>query len=174
MLQLQTVKDLITNQFEAALSTLNACIDKCPEAAWNEPVVNLKFCQAAFHTLFYTDYYLGQTEEDFRKEPFHRENAHVFRDYEELEPRAPVLLYEKPWIKTYLHYCRTRCRQVIAAETAEMLAAKFKFPRKDFSRAEGHIYNIRHVQHHAAQLIMRLRLDFQAEFPWFGSGWKEG
>jgi hypothetical protein len=28
---LQTLKDLITNQFEAALSTLNACIDKCPD-----------------------------------------------------------------------------------------------------------------------------------------------
>ena len=171
---LQTLKDLITNQFEAALSTLNACIDNCPEAAWNGPVVNLKFCQAAFHTLFYADYYLGETDEDFRREPFHRENAYVFRDYEELEPRAPVHVYERAWIEIYLQYCRNRCHEVVIAETAESLKAKTKFPRKDFSRAELYVYNIRHLQHHAAQLSMRLRLDFQADVPWFKSGWQEG
>jgi hypothetical protein len=168
-----TVKENITNQFEAALSTLNFCIDKCPEAAWNGPVVNLKFCQAVFHTLFYTDFYLGQTDEDFRREPFHRENAHVFRDYEELEPRAPVHLYDKAWIKTYLQYCLKRGREVLASETAESLAAKTKFPRKDFSRAELYVYNMRHLQHHSAQLIMRLRLDYEVDAPWFSSGWKE-
>jgi hypothetical protein len=170
---LQTLKDLTTNQFEAALSTLNACIDKCPDSAWNGPVVNLKFCQAAFHTLFYTDYYLGQTDEDFRQEAFHRENAHVFLDYEELEPRAPVHVYERAWIKAYLRYCLERCRDVVSAETVESLTAKTKFPRKDFSRAEMHVYNIRHLQHHSAQLIMRLRIDFQADMPWFKSGWQE-
>ncbi len=132
--KLDTVKQLITNQFEAAASTLNACIDACPESAWNGPVVNYKFCQAVFHTLFYADYYLGLTDEDFRKEPFHHENADVFRDYEELEPRPPAHLYEKPWIKTYLQYCRQRCHDVVGAETAESLMAKTKFPRKDFSR----------------------------------------
>ncbi len=56
-----TLKELITNQFEAALCTLSACIDECPEAAWNAPVANLAFCQAVFHTLFYADYYLGDS-----------------------------------------------------------------------------------------------------------------
>ncbi len=75
--------------------------------------------------------------------------------------------------ETYLQYCRQRCHDVVGAETSESLMAKTKFPRKDFSRAELHVYNIRHIQHHAAQLIMRLRLDFQTDVPWFRSGWKE-
>jgi hypothetical protein len=137
-------------------------------------VVNLKFCQAVFHTLFFTDYYLGETGEDFRKEPFHRENADVFRDYEELEPRAQVHLYERAWIKKYLQYCLKRGREIVAAETAESLAAPTKFPRKNFSRAELYVYNIRHLQHHAAQLSMRLRLNSQTDVPWFRSGWQEG
>lgn len=170
---LETLRESIINQFDAAASTINACIDACPDAAWNGPVVNLKFCQATFHVLFFADFYMGETEEDFLNEPFHRENAHVFRDYEELEPRAPVLLYEKPWVKTYLSYCRKRCHDVVGAETAEMLTAKAKFPRKGFSRAELHIYNIRHLQHHAAQLSMRLRINSQTDIPWFRSGWKE-
>ena len=42
-----------------------------------------------------------------------------------------------------------------------------------FSRGELHLYNIRHIQHHAAQLSMRLRLDAKAQVPWVGTGWKD-
>ncbi len=168
---LDIFKTLIANQYEAALCTLNACVDKCPQAAWNGPVVNIKFCQVAFHTLFYADYYLGVTEDPLRQQDFHREHAGVFRDYEELEPHAPVHLYEKAWIKVYAEFCRQKAVDVSQSETAESLAAPAGFPRKPFTRAELHVYNIRHIQHHAAQLSMRLRLDSQIDVPWFRSGW---
>jgi MFS superfamily sulfate permease-like transporter len=32
-------------------------------------------------------------------------------------------------------------------------------------------YITRHIQHHAAQLILRLRRDFEVDIPWFKSGW---
>jgi hypothetical protein len=162
---------LIANQYEAALCTLNACVDKCPQAAWNGPVVNIKFCQVTFHTLFYADYYLGVTEDPFRQQEFHRKHAGVFRDYEELEPHAPVNLYEKAWIQVYVEFCRQKAVSVARSETAESLAAPAGFPRKPFTRAELHMYNIRHIQHHSAQLSMRLRLDSQIDVPWFRSGW---
>jgi hypothetical protein len=170
---LDLFRELIANQYEAALCTLNACVDKCPESAWNGKVVNLKFCQAVFHTLFYADYYLGVSEEPFRQQPFHREHADVFRDYEELEDHAPVQLYEKTWIKIYLQFCRAKAIEVARTETTDSLAAPAGFPRKSFSRAELHVYNIRHIQHHAAQLSMRLRIDSQQDVPWFRSGWKD-
>jgi hypothetical protein len=62
---------------------------------------------------------------------------------------------------------------VIAAETAETLTAGCGFQRRPISRAELHVYNLRHIQHHAAQLSLRLRLDAQQEIPWIGSGWRE-
>ncbi|MCI0637697.1 MAG: DinB family protein [Gemmataceae bacterium] len=170
---LDTFKKLTANQFEAALCTLNVCIDKCPETAWHERVANLKFCQVVFHTLFYTDYYLGQNKEAFRRQPFHQDNQQFFRDYEELEDRAPVLLYDKPSIKKYLHHCRTKAAEVIAAETTQSLSDPCGFERRSISRAELHIYNMRHIQHHAAQLSLRLRLDRQTDIPWVGSGWRE-
>jgi hypothetical protein len=43
----------------------------------------------------------------------------------------------------------------------------------DFSRAELHVYNIRHIHHHAAQLSLRLRLDTGRGVDWVGSGWRE-
>ncbi len=170
---LDTVRELIANQLEAALCTLNACIDRCPETAWNARVGNLKFCQVAFHTLFYADFYLGTNEESFRRQPFHRDNERSFGVYEEFEDRPPQSLYDKAFIKNYLAHCRNKAAAVIAAETADTLTARSGFERLKFSRAELHVYNIRHIQHHAAQLGLRLRLDVHEAVPWVGSGWRE-
>jgi hypothetical protein len=170
---LDTIKQLVANQFEAAFCTLSACIDRCPETSWNARVGNHKFCQVVFHTLFYADFYLGQNEASFRRQPFHRDNERFFGDYEEFEDRAPQSLYAKPSIKKYLEHCRKKALEVIAAESAETLSARAVFQRREFSRAELHVYNIRHIQHHAAQLSLRLRLDANQEIPWIGSGWRE-
>jgi hypothetical protein len=168
------LRDLISHQFEAALCTLDQCIGRRPDSAWNAPVGNLKFCQVAFHTLFYTDFYLGSTEESFRDQPYHREHAHVFRDYEELEPREQRLLYDKASIVDYLAFCRRKLARALAAETVETLMAPCGFPRRQgMTRAELYVYNLRHVQHHAAQLSLRLRLDFREEIPWIASGWRD-
>jgi len=170
---LDVFKQLIAKQFEAALCTLNACIDRCPDSAWNERVANHRFCQVAFHTLFYADFYLGRNEEEFRRQPFHQEHAQFFGDYEEFEDHAPVRLYEKQAIKKYLAHCRDKAAQAIAAETADTLAAHCGFTRRPVSRAELYVYGIRHIQHHAAQLSLRLRLDGNADIPWVGTGWRE-
>lgn len=87
---LATYKELITNQFEAALSTLAICIEKCPEGNWRKPVLrpvfaffivaknrgvflgNLEFNQAAFHALFYVDVYLSEDYAAAIAQPFHQ------------------------------------------------------------------------------------------------------
>jgi hypothetical protein len=172
---LDTLKAVLTNQFDAALCTLNVCVERCPDAAWDGRVANMKFCQVAFHTLFFADYYLGPEgdKDAFRAQPFHRDNPEIFRDYEEFAPRAQVLLYDRPSIRQYVRHCRTKASEAIAAETAESLAAPAAFGRRAFSRAELYAYNTRHVQHHAAQLSLRLRLDHGVDVPWVGSGWRE-
>ncbi len=170
---LNTYKELVVSQYEAALSTVNACIAGCPEASWNAPVARYPFCQVAFHTLFYADVYLGRGLGSLRDQPFHRDNASSFGDYEQLEDREPVSLYERPFNKAYMQHCREKVASVIAAETADTLRGPCGFEWRDFTRAELHLYNIRHIQHHAAQLILRLRLDTDVDIPWFGSGWKD-
>jgi hypothetical protein len=168
-----TLRQLLAHQFEAAFGTLNACIDRCPKTAWNGPVGNLAFCQVAFHTLFFADLYVGPNAESLRAQPFHRDHVAFFCDYEELQDRKQQLLYDRPTVKAYLDHCRNKASQAIAAETVPTLAGPSGFQRRDISRAELHVYNIRHVQHHAAQLSLRLRIDFNEEVPWFGSGWRD-
>lgn len=172
---LDTFKQLVVGQYEAALSTLKACVDRCPDSMWNGPVAKYKFCQVAFHTLIFTDLYLGPDGESIYRQPFHLNNKDLFRDYEEFSDRPPVLMYEKGQILTYLAHCREKAREVLAKESLETLTGPNAFRPKPNSRAEMHIYNIRHIQHHSAQLLLRLRLDADEdlEFPWMSSGWRE-
>lgn len=170
---IDTFKELTANQFEAAFCTLNTCIIRCREPTWNTPVVNLKFCQVAFHTLFFADYYLERNAGTFKQQDFHRTNTEFFRDYEELQDRKQTLLYDKPMITLYLEHCRAKAEAVVAAETEDDLNGPSGFERRDFSRAEMHTVNIRHINHHAAQLSMRLRLDAHVDIPWLGSGWQD-
>ena len=170
---LDTTKNLIAHQFEAAFCTLNTCSDRCADASWNAPVGNQPFCQVAFHTLFFADYYLGPDEESFRGQAFHREHEAFFGDYEQLEDREPVSLYQRAAIGEYMEHCRTKASTIIVSETAESLSGPARFERRDFSRAELHVYTIRHIQHHAAQLSLRLRLDADQSIPWIGSGWRD-
>jgi uncharacterized damage-inducible protein DinB len=126
-----------------------------------------------FHTLIFTDLYLGHDdEESFRRQPFHVRNENIFGDYEEFQDRAPVRLYDKASILAYLEYCRNKVTEVLEAETADTLSAPAE-SRRSLSRAELHIYNIRHIQHHAGQLSLRLRVETGEGVDWVGSGWRE-
>lgn len=166
-------KSLITDQFNAALAMLNECVEKCPDELWYEPVVEWKFCQVAFHALFYADVYLGTTLEELKQQPFHREHANTFADYEDLKPERPQASYEKGFVRSYLEYCRNKAKTVLAAETDESLAHRPGFDWLDIPRAEVHVYNIRHLHHHAAQLSLHLRRKTGEGAAWQSSGWAE-
>ncbi|UUO06777.1 DinB family protein [Blastopirellula sp. J2-11] len=169
----ETMKTLLTGQYQASLWMLHRCIEQCPETAWDQPVANLKFCQAAFHALFFTDYYLCASPANFKLQPFHQQHAAEFCDYEEMEVREQKLTYDRSFLRSYGQHCRAKAIDVIQQESAESLTAACGFAPKTFSRAELHVYNIRHIQHHAAQLSLRLRLDFDDDISWLGTGWKE-
>ena len=172
---LNTLTQLLAHQYEASLSTLNLCVARCPEQCWNECVAKWKFCQTAFHATFFTDLYLQPSDdvEAFKRQPFHVQYKAVFRDYEELEDRPPVLLYDKTFVLSYVQHVRHKAREAVARESADVLAGPSGFHWRDCSRAELHVYNIRHIQHHAAQLSLRLRLDANIDIPWVSHAWKE-
>ena len=172
---LSTLKELLSNQFEASLSTLYLAVDRCPDAVWSGPVAKWKFCQAAFHTVFFADFYLQPTDDGdaFKAQPFHVGHKDVFRDYEELEDRLQVLEYEKAFVLKYIQSVRAKAKATVAAESGEVLAGPSGFYWRKCSRAELHVYNIRHIQHHAAQLGLRLRVDAGVDVPWVSHTWKD-
>lgn len=163
---------MIKGQYAAALCTLNRCIDRAPASIWNEPVGNLRYCQIAFHTLFFTDFYLEAGEGSIADQDFHRDRPHFFRDYEELQDRPQQYLYDLADVRDYLQYCVQKSARVVTSETEQVLTAPCSFSRRTCSRAELHLYSIRHVQHHAAQLSLRLRHATGEGVPWIESGWQ--
>ena len=153
------------------LCTLNVCIDRCSGSAWHGPVVNYRFCQVAFHTLFYADYYLGADAASFRDQLFHRDHAKFFGDYEEFEDRVPVMLYDKAEVQVYLEYCRGKAAAALAAETEGIFESTGRVsPSPVFPRR---VIRLQHPAHSAPhrELGMRLRIDSNEDIPWIASGW---
>jgi hypothetical protein len=165
------LKTIITAQFEAALCMLHNCIRACPEAHWEGKIGNGTFRWVAYHTLFWLDFYLSTCDErDFELRDLHRHGG------DEREPVACRGL-DKAGTLEYVEICRKKLLEAMAAETAETLQAPCAVSIRKFSRGELHLYNLRHVQHHAGQLSAFLRrvdpsLADHRALPWVGSGWK--
>jgi hypothetical protein len=169
---LEQIQHMLWSQIDAALVTVDECIRACPESHWNVNVGTLKFSQVCFHTLFFADLYLSRTEnlDALKAQRFHQEHREDFKDYEEAEDRKQANVYSRAFIEAYLLHCRAKAREIIFAETAETLSGASGFSWRKCNRGELHIYNTRHIQHHAAQLSLRLRLDVNANVPWVSHG----
>jgi hypothetical protein len=65
------MKYTIRNQMMAALATLNQCIQNCPDNEWHKSHNDAPVSQVLFHTLFYADFYLSPSENEFKSQLFH-------------------------------------------------------------------------------------------------------
>jgi hypothetical protein len=165
------MKEIIRNQMLAALSTLNQCLLSCPDNEWQETHHDAPFSQVLFHTLFYTDYYLSSDEGEFKSQDFHKKNKTLFRDYEELEYKQAEQIYIKEEIRAYLDFCQDKTNEYFNKTEDGNLSKKSKL--RDMTVAELLIDNTRHIQHHAAQLGLRIQQITAKELKWISSGWKE-
>ena len=163
----------LLNQYEAALSTLNYCIINCPDGEWDQKHEDAPFCQVVFHALFYVDFYLENEEDTFKEQEFHKNNTNLFRDYEELEYQKAQNLYSKNECNLYLRFILEKCKEKLLNVQDDKLLEKPLIRPSISNRLELHIYSIRHIQHHAAQLGFRLQLINNKEMIWYSSGWKE-
>jgi hypothetical protein len=165
------MKQALKNQMMAALATLHQCIQHCSDDEWQKSHNDAPFSQVLFHTLFYTDFYLSPNEREFRLQLFHKRNAALFRDYEELEYKKPEQIYTREEISAYLTFCydkiHTYFDTIKDTDLLEINAAK------NMTFMELSIYNTRHIQHHAAQLGLRIQQVTGKELTWVSSGWME-
>jgi len=145
-----TLPALIGKQFGAALDMLENAINACPDSQWGG---DSRFWYIAYHTTFWTDYYLSDTpmEKDYQPpKPF------TLSEFE--DGQLPEREYSKTEVLAFLDHVR-QClqRQLQNNVQEELLEKRFTSEYKDFSLFELLLYNMRHVQHHAAQLNLLLR-----------------
>ena len=69
----------------------------------------------------------------------------------------PNRTYSKTELLSYLGHCRQKASQLIAGLTIDKLGDRWINDYKNYSLLEILFYNIRHIQHHSAQLNLLLR-----------------
>jgi hypothetical protein len=141
-------KQIFWQQFGAAIDMFENAITACPVTLWN---TEEQFWYRSYHTLFFLDYYLDDNPDTFMPPaPF---------NLDELDPAGilPDRVYTKEELLEYLRFCRAKCHTVITNLTEERAAKRFINFYMDFSIMELLLDNLRHVQHHTAQLNTLLR-----------------
>ncbi len=144
-------RDIIWQQFGASLDMLENALVACPEGLWSDRTQRPEFWYVVFHTLFFLDYYLSESAEGFAPPaPF---------TLDELDPdgRLPERPYTQEELHAYLEHGRRKAAAVMQALTDERTREARKFSSVEGTVAGSLLYNMRHVQHHAAQLNLILR-----------------
>jgi hypothetical protein len=153
-------KGALWQQFGAAIDTMENALVACPESIWGDRSRVPEFWYVVFHTLFFLDYYLSDSPDGFAPPtPF---------TLDELDPAGvlPDRVYTKAELGAYLAHGREKCRAAIEALTDQTARRVVRFGSVEGTGLERLLYNMRHVQHHAAQLNLTLRQDLDHASPW--------
>ncbi len=153
-------KEIIWRQFGAAIDALEKAMLACPDAVWSDRSRRPEFWYVAYHTLFWLDHYLAESPEGFMPPaPF---------GLEELDPSGvlPERPYTKAELLAYLAHGRHKCCSAIEALTPEKARQPYNFGAVKLNIGELHLYNLRHVQHHAGQLNLILRQTIDSAPGW--------
>lgn len=163
-----TLRTALWRQFGAAIDLFESALIACPDALWTErlweappgdpraaefPPEFGEFWYVSYHVLFWLDLYLsGCPEEEFTPPaPF---------AWLEIEPPvSPEQPYSKADLLTYLATLRRKCHDTLATLTGERAQQTVEYAwtrRQPASFLELLLYNMRHVQEHAAQLNLFL------------------
>jgi hypothetical protein len=154
--------DALWHHLGAAMDMLENAIAACPDRLWDNRAQQPEFWYLAYHTLFFLDYYASESAEGFAPpEPF---------TLEELDPAG--ILPERPFTKDellrYLHHGREKNRALIASLTDDTAAEIRRFNGRDWTVLDWLLCNLRHVQHHTAQLHLILRQRTDSAPGWIG------
>ena len=144
----KSFRETLWKQFGAGIDTLENALMLCPPELWN---TEKKFWYNAYHCLFYLDYYLTVEPSQFSPPPPYT--------LSEFDPSGamPERVYTKEELLHYLQSSREKCRRLIGALTHELASKRWINEYRNYSMFEMLLYNMRHVQHHAAQLNLLLR-----------------
>lgn len=155
-------KEAVWGQYGAAIDMLENAVNACPDDLWGDRSRNPEYWYLVYHTLFFLDLYLTNKLEGFMPPPPY--------NLDELDPAGilPDRVYTRDEMRAYLEYGRRKCRATIAALTDEAAHRRCGFERFDLSVFELLLYNLRHVQHHSAQLNLILRQTIDSAPRWVG------
>ncbi|MHA7128694.1 DinB family protein [Algoriphagus namhaensis] len=163
----KTSSELVWNQFGASIDMLIQAVRSCPLEYWEQ---NQRFYYIAFHSAIFLDYYLTLPPVDFvpvlsftQKEPHERPQ-------DAIDDLIPDSWYSREEVLNSLFQSREKCRKLIESTDLGNSALRFREGEEsgdmDYPLLEILLYNLRHTQHHTAQLNFLLRQDLGLHMDW--------
>jgi hypothetical protein len=167
-----TMRSILASQYHAALAMLRDPIDRCPEDLWLDTTHRNAFWQIAYHTLFFTHLYMGKDRAAFRSWAEHQADVQqedgFASDTDDASGRPMIPSpYTKNQVLAYWAFCDAMVDPFVAA--VDLRSPESGFYWYTESKLEHQFINIRHIQHHAAQLADRLRATHDLGTPWVSS-----
>lgn len=162
----ETFKKSLWANFGAAIDMLINAIELCPDELWNK---ERKFFFLAYHTTIFLDFYLSWPVSGFHPCLPYTIGDETAIPRDAIDDVIPERFYDKKEMLDCLAGIREKCKNLIAHATEDSLNARWitdneigmhgLCPRvvKDYTVLEILFYNLRHVQHHVAQLNVILR-----------------
>ncbi len=160
-----SIKEATWSQLGASLDMLENAIIMCPDEHWDTA---LNFWYISYHCIFWTDYYLTTDPNKF--EP---PTPYTFSEFDPIG-KKPDRTYTKTELLLYLGHCSQKAKQLIAGLTVDKLSNRWVNDYKNYSLLEILFYNIRHIQHHSAQLNLLLRQTINNAPTWVSQARKLG
>jgi hypothetical protein len=163
------IKPVLKSQYRAALAMLKQAIDRCPENLWASTEYPNSFWHIAYHALFFLHMYLQPDSDSFHPWEKHRKEYEFMGSLPWPPHNQPNIEepYTKDQVMEYLHICDEMIDA--AVEKLDLDAPECGFWWYKMSKLEHQFVNIRHTQHHAAQLMDRLRQVAGVGVDWIGS-----
>jgi hypothetical protein len=168
----EALRSVLKSQYHAALAMLGEALRRCPDAVWSDRSHVNAFWQVAYHTLYFTHLYLQPDEAAFRPWAQHQgEVQHPDGIAGPPDPESTLPLVPEPYTRSQALEYWSVCDRMVddALDAIDLSSPESGFTWYKMSKLEHQLVNIRHIQHHAAQLADRLRSAANVGIKWVGA-----
>lgn len=162
------IRAALKSQYRSALAMLRQAIERCPDELWLDPSVTNRYWNIAYHTLFFTHLYLQPERKDFAPWTKGREHFEHLGKVPYPPHHSPVRepSYTRAEMLEYADFIESQLDEKI--DSMDLDAGDCGFSWYHMPKLDHQIMNIRHLQHHAAQLADRLRQHANIATDWRG------
>lgn len=147
------LKSALKNQYHAGLAMLRDCIEKCPEDVWNQRQNARSFWRIAYHTLYFTHMYLGESEHSFVPWEFHvEEYDNLYDDY--ASGFYPEGFVPSPYTREQLldYWSLVDGMVDSCVDAMDLAADECGFSWYRMPKLNHQLVNLRHIMGHQGQL----------------------
>jgi hypothetical protein len=169
---LEALRTILKSQYHATLTMLRETIQRCPDDVWFSTEHVNAFWQIAYHALFFAHLYLQPNEAAFRSWEHHQADV---QNPDGIggppDPNSTRPLIPEPYTKAEVLAYWSVCDQMVdsAVDALDLQSPDSGFHWYKVPKLEHQIVNIRHIEHHMAQLADRLRSSSGIGIQWVGA-----